>query len=152
MHMVSLRATHVPACLNSFIQVGPSFSGVEATPLGGLPDMGNARQGRRKHLMLFKKKLSMSFFFSIRDPTDALAPQWPRSLLYRFFPVELIQPTLERGRLEGLLSILVAPLWPKQPWFARIICLLGGDPWQLPLRRDLLSQAHGWVWHPRPEL
>ncbi len=30
--------------------------------------------------------------------------------------------------------------------------LLTAAPWPVPLRRDLLSQANGTIWHPRPEL
>ncbi len=30
--------------------------------------------------------------------------------------------------------------------------LLKASPWTIPLRRDLLSQANGMLWHPRPEL
>ncbi len=26
------------------------------------------------------------------------------------------------------------------------------SPWPIPLRRDLLSQVNGTLWHPRPEL
>ncbi len=29
---------------------------------------------------------------------------------------------------------------------------VGAAPWPIPLRQDLLSQANGTIWHPRPEL
>ena len=67
-------------------------------------------------------------------------------------PVVLIQPTLERVCQGGLLLVLVAPRWPKQPLFVEIICLLGRELWQLPLRSNLLSQAHGPVWNARTEI
>lgn len=44
--------------------------------------------------------------------------------------------------------ILVGPLWPHVVWF---LCIpLAGQPWELPLHRDLLSQARGTLFHPFP--
>ena len=96
-------------------------------------------------------------FFSMKDSdaplgVDALAHPWSNTLLYAFPPVELIPPVLERVRQQGLSLILVAPWWPAKSWYAEIVSLLAARPLQLPLRRDLLSQAGGEVFHPRPEL
>ncbi len=51
----------------------------------------------------------------------------------------------------GLL-LLIAPRWPGRVWFPDIISLLNGPPRELPVRRDLLSQAGGSRFHPQPEL
>lgn len=51
---------------------------------------------------------------------------------------------------RGLSVILVAPRWPGKHWLAEIFQLLSGPPWLLPLRRDLLSQARGEIFHPPP--
>ncbi len=45
-----------------------------------------------------------------------------------------------------------SPLWRNQPWVSELFQLLIAAPWLIPLRRDLLSQANGTIWHPRPEL
>lgn len=87
-------------------------------------------------------------FFSITDKSaqlgvDALSHVWPRTLLYAFPPVDLIQPTLDRVRQEGLSLILVVHCWPAKMWCEGIRELLSGTPWCLPLRSDLLSQAGG---------
>ncbi|KAI2666499.1 ORF V: Enzymatic polyprotein [Labeo rohita] len=37
-------------------------------------------------------------------------------------------------------------------WFSDLISLLDGSPWEIPVRRDLLSQAGGTILHPRTEL
>ncbi len=37
-------------------------------------------------------------------------------------------------------------------YIAELTQLLTAAPWPVPLRRDLLSQANGTIWHPRPEL
>lgn len=47
--------------------------------------------------------------------------------------------------------ILVAPHWPHMTWFSDIPPLLDGTPWELPVRRDLLSQAQGTLYHPFPQ-
>ena len=85
-------------------------------------------------------------FFSLRndDPPlgwDALVQPWPQTLLYTFPPFILLQALLLRVQIEQVRLILVAPLWPHMPWFATSPTLLEGQPWMLPLRGDLLSQA-----------
>ena len=95
-------------------------------------------------------------FFSLSDVraplgVDALAYPWPNVLLYAFPPLSLISPTLARVREQSLSLILIAPRWPSKHWVAEIVQLLAGDPWPLPLRRDLLSQAGGEIYHPHPD-
>ncbi len=53
---------------------------------------------------------------------------------------------------DGVCQLLVAPFWLGQVWFSDLISLLDGSPWEIPVRRDLLSQAAGTIVHPRPEL
>ncbi len=44
------------------------------------------------------------------------------------------------------------PYWPNRTWFPELMLLATAPPWQIPLRRDLLSQRGGTLWHPRPDL
>ena len=76
---------------------------------------------------------------------DALSHQWPSLRLYAFPPVPLLQQVLCRIADEGRELLLVAPHWPSQPWLADLINMSVQPPWELPLRRDLLSQARGTV-------
>ncbi len=48
--------------------------------------------------------------------------------------------------------LLVAPYWPTRTWFPELILLMTAPPWRIPLRKDLLSQGLGTIWHPRPDL
>ncbi len=48
--------------------------------------------------------------------------------------------------------LLIAPRWPGRVWFPNLFSLLDGPPLELPVRRDLLSQAGGSIFHPHPEL
>ncbi len=45
-----------------------------------------------------------------------------------------------------------APYWPNRTWFPELMLLATAPPWQIPLRRDLLSQREGTLWHPSPDL
>ncbi len=95
------------------------------------------------------------FFSMMRDSpplgTDAMAHQWPQGLLYAFPPFVLLHQLLQRVQVEEVNLILVAPNWPQMIWFAEIAPLLQGQPWELPIRRDLLSQAQGTLFHPFPQ-
>ncbi|XP_045545921.1 uncharacterized protein [Salmo salar] len=69
---------------------------------------------------------------------DALAHDWPGLELYAFPPLfPLIQAVLDRTRMAEHCQLLVAPYWPRQPWFSLLLSLLSGTPWQLPVRPEL---------------
>ncbi len=99
-------------------------------------------------------------YFSLTEGplgTDALAHSWPRALgKYAFSPVSLLAQTLCKLREDEEQVLLVAPHWPTQTWFPELISLatvpVPVPPWRIPLRKDLLSQGLGTIWHPRPDL
>ncbi len=83
--------------------------------------------------------------------TDALAFSWPRGLRkYAFPPVSLLAQTLCKVREDEEQVLLVAPYWPNRTWFPELMLLATAPPWQIPVRRDHLSQRRGTLWHPRP--
>lgn len=51
-----------------------------------------------------------------------------------------------------IMVLLVAPNWPNQPWFPKLVKHLFAPLLPVLLSKDLLSQALGATWHPRPEL
>ncbi|KAI2655945.1 hypothetical protein H4Q32_012739 [Labeo rohita] len=83
---------------------------------------------------------------------DAMVQTWPRLRLYAFPLITLLPGVLERVRQDGISLLLVAPFWPGRVWFSDLIALLDGSPWEIPVRRNVLSQAGGTILHPRPEL
>ncbi len=95
-------------------------------------------------------------FFSLSEGTlgtDALACSWPRGLRkYAFPPVSLLAQTLCKVKEDEEQVLLVAPYWPNRTWFPELMLLATAPPWRIPLRRDLLSQRGGTLWHPRPDL
>ncbi len=93
-------------------------------------------------------------FFSLSEGTlgtDVLACSWPWGLRkYSFPPVSLLAQTLCKVREDEEQVFLVAPYWSNRTWFPELMLLATAPPWQIPLRRDLLSQRRGTLWHPRP--
>ncbi len=92
-------------------------------------------------------------YFSLTEGplgTDALAQSWPRTLRkYAFPPVSLLAQTLCKLREDEEQVLPVAPHWPTRTWFPELISLATAPPWRIPLRKDLLSQGLGTIWHPR---
>ncbi len=78
--------------------------------------------------------------------------EWPNLPLYSFPPIALLPQVLRRVREQWHKLILIASLWRNQPWVSELFQLLEAAPWPIPLRRDILSQANGTIWHPRLEL
>ncbi|XP_076155099.1 uncharacterized protein LOC143138537 [Alosa pseudoharengus] len=155
----SLRATHVPGIMNT----GADLLS-RGNPLYGEwrlhPQVVNQiweRYGKATvDLFASHENAQCPLFFSLKDAdaplgVDALTQPWPNALLYAFPPLSLISPALARVREHGLSLLLIAPNWPGRLWLAEISQMLAGEPWPLPLRRDLLSQAQGQILHPRPD-
>ncbi|XDV36245.1 hypothetical protein PO909_006064 [Leuciscus waleckii] len=85
--------------------------------------------------------------------TDALAHSWPLGLRkYAFPPVSLLAQTLCKVREDEEQVLLVAPCWPNRTWFPEHMLLATVRPWPIPVRKDLLSQRPGHLWHPRSDL
>lgn len=157
--LLSLRATHVPGILNTGADLlsrgGPVYG--EWTLHPEIVEQIWARYGRAAvDLFASRENAQCALFYSLRSMdaplgVDALARAWPHELLYAFPPLALIPPTLSRVREHGHTLILIAPHWPAMHWLAEIYRMLRAQPWQLPPRRDLLSQGGGTVFHPHPE-
>ncbi|XP_027146580.1 uncharacterized protein LOC113748120 [Larimichthys crocea] len=155
----SLRATHVAGVLNRGADLmsrgNPLFGEWKLHPQ--VVSQLWQRYGRAAvDLFASRENAHCQLYFSLTEEdaplgVDALAHPWPNVLLYAFPPLSLISPTLTRVRAQGLSLILIAPRWPSKHWIAEIVQVLSGQPWPLPLRRDLLSQAGGEIYHPHPE-
>ncbi|KAL0159398.1 hypothetical protein M9458_043123, partial [Cirrhinus mrigala] len=110
--------------------------GLDASSTGGPEHLGDLWQGGdNSHCPMYYSK----------DRDDWL-------LLYAFPLTSFIPEVLKRVREQKHKLLLVAPLWRNQHWFLDLGQLLVAAPWPIPLRRDLLSQANGTIWHPQPKL
>ncbi|XP_077128602.1 uncharacterized protein LOC143784335 isoform X4 [Ranitomeya variabilis] len=81
------------------------------------------------------------------DILDALQAPWQFSLAYAFPPIILLPQVIRKIREEGARVVLIAPFWPKRPWFSWLQTMSVSDPWVLPSTPNLLFQ--GPFFHPQ---
>jgi hypothetical protein len=75
---------------------------------------------------------------------DALAVSWAGLEAYAFPPLPLLERVVRKAELEGPRLILIAPFWPRQPWFPDLLRIAKEDPLPLSLGpRDLLQPRSG---------
>ncbi len=156
---LSLRAVHVPGVLNlaaDFLSRQKLRSG-EWILIRRTVDQIWERFGTAEvDLFASQESTQCPLWFSLTHPAslgiDVLAHPWPDMKLYALPQVKLMPTVLRRVKTCGLRLLLVAPFWPSKTWFSELISLLEVDPWEIPVRKDLLCQLQGRIWHPRPEI
>ncbi|KAK7896411.1 hypothetical protein WMY93_021736 [Mugilogobius chulae] len=156
---VVVRATHVPGIMNrgaDLLSRASSLQKLDAAQRGCQPDMGEIWKSRGGPIRVTRERVMSPVFLSDGSERTTgpgrVAREWPHVLLYAFPPLELITATLSRVRERRHSLLLVAPQWPTMHWMAEIFQLLCSQPWALPLRRDLVSQAGGEIFHAHPTL
>ena len=83
--------------------------------------------------------------------TDAFSITWTGFLAYAFPPFPLLPRVLEKINHDGANVLLLAPFWPRRPWFPLLADLLAGTPTRLLPRHDLLNQPDSHIHHPHTE-
>ena len=148
----SLRAAHVPGHLN----VGPDRLSRDNIPPGEWSLHPQTVQflwrlfGRAEiDLFASKDNAQCPKFYSKSE--DALSQTWPSLPLYAFPPISLLPQVISRIRETHHSVLLIAPRWENQTWYPELVRLSHSPPWPIPVRKDLLSQAGGSIWHPHPE-
>ena len=90
----------------------------------------------------------------VRDPNawalDAFAISWSNLKGYAFPPVSLIPKVLRKIQEDRAWVLLIAPDWPRRPWFPLLLSLLDGPPVPLPQRRDIIAQPLSGILHQDP--
>ena len=79
--------------------------------------------------------------------TDALSLPWDYLDAYAFPPFSLIHRILPKTRKSRVRLLLVAPLWPRRPWFPVLLHLLMDNPLIIPLIQNIVSQHRGTILH-----
>ncbi len=152
---LSLRAVHLPGVLNlaadflSRQKLKPGEWMLNRQTVSQIWDLfGKAEVD----LFASQESSQCPLWFSLSFPTtlgiDAFAHPWRNVSLYAFPPIKLIPAVLCRVKVSGARLLLIAPFWPSQTWFSELTPLLHRPPWEIPIRRDLLSQLQGKIWHP----
>ena len=83
---------------------------------------------------------------------DAFSIPWSDFLGFAFPPFALLPRVLEKVASDRASLLLVAPFWPKRPWFPRLLSLLAGQPRSLPVFPGLLRQPVSLIQHPNPRV
>jgi hypothetical protein len=81
---------------------------------------------------------------------DALSLDWSGLFAYVFPPIPLIPRVIQKFLQEKPELILIAPFWPRRPWFPILLNMSIADPIRLPLSDKLLTQDKGRLVHPNP--
>ncbi len=157
-HLRSLRAVHIPGELNRAadeLSRQPALPGEWRLHPEVVQLIWRRFGDAQVDLFASPDTFHCQLFYSLSEGTlgtDALAHSWPRGLRkYAFPPVSLLAQILCKVREDEEQVLLVAPYWPNRTWFPELMLLATAPPWQIPLRRDLLSQRGGTLWHP-PEV
>ncbi len=158
------EASEVPSChphprsvqSGSRRAVSSSTSRLVETPSpGGSADLGTVRSCSGRPVCISRNHPLPRVLLPNRGNArhGCTAHSWPRGLRkYAFPPVSLLAQTLCKIREDEEQVLLVAPYWPNRTWFPELMLLATAPPWPIPLRKDLLSQRRGTLWHPRPDL
>lgn len=79
---------------------------------------------------------------------DAIAQSWSKKgVLYAFPPFSLISRIVDKLVKEEATVVLVAPVWPAQPWYPQLLQKVVQPPLLLPLEDSLLTDSVG-EFHP----
>ena len=112
----------------------------------------------RPHIDLFASALNNQlpvYCARGQDPkawaSDAFSISWENMLGYASPPISLLPRVITKIAREQCRVILIAPFWPRQPWFQRLIRLLVHPPLILPRRQDLFLQPRSQIPHPGVE-
>ncbi len=146
--LLSLRAVYIPGHLNvgadTLSRQGP-LPGEWMLHTEVVKPIWRVFGQAQVDLFATQETAQCPLWYSLLHPAplglDAMVQTGPRLRLYAFPPVALLPGVLERVRRDGVRLLLVAPFWPGRVWFSDLISLLDGSPWEIPVRRDLLSQA-----------
>jgi ribonuclease HI len=83
---------------------------------------------------------------------DALTISWENIFAYAFPPIALIPRLLQHMTMYNCRILLIAPCWPRRPWYPQLLQYLVAYPIKLPLQKDLLSQPNTKILHQNPKM
>ncbi len=155
---LSLRAVHVPGVLNlvaDSVKTEAQAGGMDVEPSDGIPDLGSVWQSGGGPLC-FSRVIPVPALVLPEFPDDSghrcVRPPMAECQSVRVSANKADSGSTMQSEGERCRLLLIAPFWPSQTWFSELTPLLYRPPWEIPIRRDLLSQLQGKIWHPQPEL
>ena len=80
---------------------------------------------------------------------DAFTMNWSNHYGYYFPPFSVLTAVIHKLEQDQARAVLVAPVWPTQPWFSKLLRLLVAPPRTLPpAKACLFSPTHPSLTHP----
>ncbi len=154
---ITLLAKHIPGERNALADLLSRMNNIVHTEWTLLHSVFEAlcMAWDKPNLDLFATRLNNRlpvFVSPMADPlavdVDAMSMSWRGMYAYAFPPFVMLGRVLEKVLKDHPCEmILVAPKWPNQSWYARLLELLVDLPLVLPLREDLLFQPHNHQRH-----
>ena len=147
---ITLRARHIPGCLNVIADRLSRLNHPIMTELSPHPEVMNLifRLWGTPKLYMFATVHNThlpQFMSPGQEPLvlaiDTLSQDWQGRSMYMFPPFPLLNKVIQKLRTTQTGEvILIAPWWPSQPWFPHLLRLSVEYPRFFQYRRDLLSQ------------
>ena len=149
---ILLKARHLPGVQNALAddlsrgRISPTEWGLHR----GVVSQVFLTLGRPNIDLFASRKNTVLPTFCTRFPdpmawaTNALTLDWTGMHAYVFPPISLLRLVLAKVEAEPCKVLLIAPFWPRQFWFTRLVNLLIAPPRVLPEREDLLTQEGKW--------
>jgi hypothetical protein len=160
-HGISLQARHIPGKLNILADSLSRSHCVLQTEWTLSPEVLKPvwQAWYRPMVDLFATRFNFRlpvYVSPVPDPQalaiDAFSIPWASVLGYAFPPLPVLSKVIRKAREEKAALILVAPFWPKQPWFPELMELCHEQPLALSLRPGWLRQPRSGICHQDPGL
>ncbi len=140
---LSLRAVYIPGHLNVgadiLLRQGPRPGEWRLHP-EVVKQIWRVFGQAQVDLFATRQTMHCPLWYSLTHPAplglDAMVQTWPRLRLYAFPPIVLLPGILERVRRDGVPAVA-----SSRVWFSDLLSLLDGSPWEISVRRDLLSRV-----------
>ena len=80
---------------------------------------------------------------------DAFSINWGNYYGFFFPPFSVLTAVIHKLEQDQARAVLIAPIWPTQPWFSKLLRFLVSPPQVLPSAKDcLISPTHPSLTHP----
>ena len=74
---------------------------------------------------------------------DAFCVDWGTfDNVYAFPPFSILTKVLQKFQEDNATGVVVAPKWPTQPWYARLLRMTKAKPMTLPMHSETLTLPH----------
>ena len=96
----------------------------------------------------FNERIEWQLQPSIFLKITAFSFSWSGKFVYIFPPFSLLNRCLQKLENDKTLALLIAPVWPTQVWWPRLLSLLVANPLLLPQDKDFLILPQSGTLHP----